>query len=210
MPIIPKVIHYCWFGRGKMSDKMREYMESWKRCCPEYEIKEWNEDNYDINRYQYTNQAYKHKKWAFVSDVARLDILYENGGIYMDTDVELIKNLDELLYQPAFCGVEKWRHINTGGCCGAVAKHTAIRKMLECRMEIPFENPDGSFNMESSGSYETMPLMEDGYVPDNHIQIIDGMTIYPSDFFHPFDYMSKEIRMTENTYSIHHFEGSWI
>ena len=77
-------------------------------------------------------------------------------------------------------------------------------------MEIPFENPDGSFNMESSGSYETMPLMEDGYVPDNHIQIIDGMTIYPSDFFHPFDYMSKEIRMTENTYSIHHFEGSWI
>ncbi len=185
-------------------------MESWRRFCPEYEIKEWNEDNYDVTRYLYSSQAYRHRKWAFVSDIARLDILYEYGGIYMDTDVELIKNLDDLLFQPAFCGVEKWRLLNTGGGCGDVPHHPAIKKMLDYRKGFPFEYPDGSLIMESSGSYESCPLIEDGFVPDNTIQVVDGMTIYSSDFFHPYDYMSGETSITENTYGIHHFQESWV
>lgn len=208
-PLIPKVIHYCWFGHGEKPEEVKACMASWRKYCPEYEIKEWNEDNYDVNRYLYSSQAYRHGKWAFAADVARLDILYEHGGIYLDTDAELIKNLDDLLYQPAFCGVEKWRQINTGGGCGTVAHHSAIGKMLECRKHIPFEYPDGTLNMETNGVYESMPLMEAGFVPDNTIQVIDGMTIYSSDFFYPFDYMSKKTVITENTYAIHHFQGSW-
>lgn len=111
-PLIPKVIHYCWFGRKEMPDKLKKCRESWSRFCPDYQIVEWNEDSYDIEKHTYTRQAYHHKKWGFIPDVARLEILYENGGIYLDTDVELIRNLDGLLYQPGFVGVEKWGVIN--------------------------------------------------------------------------------------------------
>ncbi len=208
-PLIPKVIHYCWFGHGEMPDEAKACMASWRKYCPEYVIKEWNERNYNVNKYLYSSQAYRHGKWAFVADMARLDILYENGGIYLDTDVELIKSLDDLLYQPAFCAVEKWRQMNTGGGCGAVAHHPAIRKMLEHREKIPFEYPDGTLNMETNGVYESMPLMEAGFVPDNTIQVVEDMTIYSSDFFFPFDYMSKETVITGNTYAVHRFQGSW-
>lgn len=208
-PLIPRVIHYCWFGHGEKPDKIKACMDSWRRYCPGYEIKEWNEENYNVNKYLYSAQAYKHGKWAFVADVARLDILYENGGIYLDTDVELIRNLDDLLYQPAFCAVEKWRQINTGGGCGAVRHHPAIRRMLEYRKESLFEYPDGSLNMETNGVYESSALVRDGFVADNTIQIVKDMTIYSSDFFYPFDYMSKETVITENTYAFHHFQGSW-
>lgn len=209
-PMIPKVIHYCWFGHGRVPDEMEVCMESWRKFCPDYEILEWNEDNFNIERYSYSSQAYRHGKWAFVSDIARLDILYKYGGIYLDTDVELIRSLDDLLYQPAFCGVEKWRLLNTGGGCGAVPQHPALKKMLDYRKDILFEYSDGRLNLESSGSYESCPLLEDGFVPDNTIQIVDGMTIYSSDFFHPFDYMSGETSITENTHGIHHFRGSWV
>lgn len=209
-PLIPRVIHYCWFGHGDKPDRVKACMDSWRKYCPKYDIMEWNEENYDVHKYLYSSQAYKHGKWAFVADMARLDILYENGGIYLDTDVELIRNLDDLLYQPAFCAVDKWRQINTGGGCGAVLHHPAIRKMLEYRKKFPFEYPDGSLNMETNGVYESISLMKGGFVPDNTIQVADNMTIYPSEFFHPFDYMSKETVITENTYAIHHFQESWI
>lgn len=209
-PAIPKKIHYCWFGKEQISKPMQACIDSWKKFCPDYEIIQWNESNYDIEKYDYTRQAYQCQKWAFVSDVARLEILYQNGGIYMDVDVELIKNLDELLYQPGFCGVEKWRTINTGGGCGAICGHPVIGKMLEERKKCMFEYPDGKLNLESSGCYETLPLLEQGFLPNNRTQEINGMTIYSSDFFHPYDYMTGELNITENTYGIHHFMGSWL
>lgn len=209
-PVIPKTIHYCWFGKAELPDKLRRCKESWKKFCPNYQIIEWNEENYDVERHVYTRQAYRHKKWGFIPDIARLEILYENGGIYLDTDVELIRALDSLLYQPGFVGVEKWGIINIGGGCGVIPKHPLIRKILEYRLAFPFERKDGSLNMESSGSYETKPLLEHGFKPDNTIQSVADMTIYTSDFFHPFDYMSKELCLTENTYGIHHFTGSWV
>lgn len=210
MPLIPKKIHYCWFGGMKIPMELQVCIDSWKRVCPDYEIIQWNESNYDYEKYLYTRQAFSHRKWAFVSDVARLDILYQNGGIYMDVDVELIQKLDDLLYQPGFCGVEKWGLINTGGGCGAVCGHPVIGKMLEERARCAFEYSNGKLNVESSGSYETLPLLERGFLPNNRVQVIDDMTIYPSDFFHPYDYMTKEIRITENTFGIHHFIGSWL
>lgn len=208
--MIPKVIHYCWFGGKELPDQLKKCKESWSRFCPDYLIIEWSENNYDIEKHVYTSQAYKHKKWGFIPDIARLEILYRYGGIYMDTDVELIRALDDLLYQPGFVGVEKWGVINIGGCCGVIPKHPVIRKILEYRLSIPFEYEDGSLNLESSGYYESKPLLDCGFKPDNKIQIVEDMAIYSSDFFHPFDYMSRELCITENTYGIHHFMGSWV
>lgn len=209
-PMIPRVIHYCWFGGSALPDELKKCQESWRRFCPGYQIVEWNEENYDVGKYAYTRQAYRHCKWSFVSDMARLDILHAQGGIYLDTDVELIRGLDELLCQPGFVGVEKWGVINTGGGCGAVPGHPAIRRMLDYRLSFSFERKDGSLNLESSGYYESKPLTDCGFRAENILQTIDDLTVYTSDFFHPYDYMSKETYITENTYGIHHFKGSWV
>jgi len=209
-PLIPKVIHYCWFSGSEMPEKFKRCIGSWKKYCPDYDIRRWDESNYDINKNPYMKAAYKHQKWGFVPDYARLDILYQYGDIYMDTDVELVRGLDELLYQSAFCGVEKWGNINMGGCSGAVAGHPVIQKMLEAREGISFIREDGSLNLETCGIYETKPLIREGMQVDNQVQTVGGMTVYSSDYFSPYDYMSGEITMTENTFSIHHFNGGWL
>ena len=208
--LIPKQIHYCWFGCNEMPDNLKKCVASWQEYCPDYDIMRWDETMYDVGQYIYTKQAYELGKWAFVSDVARLDILYQYGGIYLDTDVELLKNLDDLLYQPAFCGVEKWRFANTGGGCGSIPGHPMIAKMLELRKKTGMLYVDGTVNMETNGFYESMPLVEAGFLPNNKVQVVEGMTIYSSDFFNPYDYMTKRLCITENTYSIHHFSEGWI
>ncbi len=208
--LIPKKIHYCWFGGAAMSPEMQKCLESWQRFCPDYEIIRWDETNYDIKKYKFTQQAYELKKWAFLSDMARLDILYENGGIYLDTDVELIRNLDDMLYQPGFCGIEKWGVLNSGGGCGAIRHNSMIAEMLEFRKQISLLYLDDCSNMESSGYYESVPFIRLGYVPNNTLQVVRDMVIYPSDVFHPYDYMTKKCIISENTYSIHHFSESWV
>lgn len=208
--MIPKKIHYCWFSGNPMPDYLKRCIDSWYKFCPDYEIIRWDEDNYDVNKNLYMKQAYEAKKWGFVPDIARLDILYEHGGIYLDTDVELIRNLDDLLYQSAFAGAEKWGNINMGGCSGAVPHHPIIKKMLDFRINERFILEDGSLNQTTCGFYETKPLIELGMKPNNTVQRIGDMTIYSSDFFHPYDYMSGETVITENTYSIHHFNGGWL
>ena len=208
--LIPKVIHYCWFSGKKMPDGFKRCIASWKKYCPDYEIKRWDESNYDISKNPYMLDASLQGKWGFVPDYARLDILYHFGGIYMDTDVELVRNLDELLYQPAFCGVEKWGNVNTGGCCGAIKEHPMIKQMLDERETISFIREDGSLNLETCGVYETKPFIRAGMSINNQVQIVNGMTVYSSDYFHPYDYMSDELTMTENTFSIHHFNGGWL
>lgn len=209
-PLIPKVIHYCWFSGKEMPDTFKKCIASWEKYCPDYEIKRWDESNYDINKNLYMRQAYENKKWGFVPDYARIDILYHYGGIYLDTDVELVKNLDVLRYQRAFCGVEKWGNINLGGCSGAVRHHPMIKKLLEERSNIRFVKADGTLNLETCGVYETRPFIREGMKVNNSIQQISDVTIYSSDYFHPYDYMSGQISMTENTFSIHHFNGGWL
>lgn len=209
-PKIPKTIHYCWFGEKELPDFLKECMESWNRHCPDYEVVRWDEHNFDINKYEYTRQAAEHNKWGFVTDVARLDILYQYGGIYMDTDVKLLKPLDNLLYQKGFVGVERWGNINSGGGIGAVPHHKMIQEMLDYRLKFPFVMSDGSFNTETNGLYETTPFVRHGMKIDNTLQIINDMTVYPASVFHPYDYMSCEEKVEDNTVSVHYFYGGWM
>lgn len=207
---IPKVINYCWFSGKEMPQYLVKCIESWKRKCPDYEVKRWDESNYDINKNKYMSDAYGEKKWGFVPDYARLDILYNYGGFYLDTDVELLESLDKFREQGAFCGVEKWGNINMGGCSGAVPGHPMIKKLLDYRENIPFKLDNGRLNLETCGIYETTPMILEGMRVDNSIQRIHGMTVFSSDFFHPYDYMSEQTIITSNTVSIHHFNGGWL
>lgn len=206
---IPRKIHYCWFGNKDIPDELKRYMESWYEFCPDYEIIRWSEANVDFDKYPYTAQAYKHCRWGFIPDVVRLDVLYNYGGIYLDTDVELIKPLDNLLELKGFCATEKWGIVNIGGGCGVIKHHPMIGEMLDYRKGVMFEREDGTLNLGSSGSYETKPLLDHGFIPNNTLQVINGLTVLTSDFFHPFDYMTRETCITDNTYAIHHFYGSW-
>lgn len=208
--VIPKKIHYCWFGRKEMPVFLKECILSWSVLCPDYEIIKWNEDNYDVDKHNYTREAYEKGKYGFVSDMARIDILYENGGIYLDTDVTLMKSLDDLLYQDGFIGTEKWGNINSGGGCGFVAGHFMLKKILDYRDQFHFLLEDGSLNMETNGVYETKPFLEEGFKPNNHLQTVGNVTVYPSYINHPYDYMSREIHKKAETISIHHFCGGWM
>lgn len=207
---IPKVINYCWFGKGELSAKLKECVASWQTFCPDYEIKLWNEENFDINKYEYTKQAYSAGKYSFVTDLARLDILYEHGGIYLDTDVKMIKNFDDLLYQNGFIATEKWGNINSGGGCGFVAGHPMLKQLIEYRKQFKFIEDDGTYNMETNGFYETKVFMNHGYHPDNLLQRINDVMVYPSYVFHPYDYVSQKNESRGETHSIHMFEGAWM
>lgn len=207
---IPKKIHYCWFSGNPIPYALSKCIESWEKYCPDYEIIRWDESNYDFSWNLYMTQAYEAKKWGFVPDVARLDILYRYGGIYLDTDVELIRGLDDLLQQPGFCGVEKWGNVNIGSCAGAVAGHPVIKELLDFRKNEVFLKKDGKYNLETCGYYETTPLIRKGYVTNNRTQRLEEMMVYSSDYFCPFDYMSMKTSITSNTRAIHHFSGGWL
>ena len=208
--LIPKKIHYCWFGKKEMPQFLCSCSNSWREKCPDYEIIEWNEDNYDINRHEFTKEAYTNGKYGFVTDVARLDILYENGGIYLDTDVTLLKNLDNCLYQEGFIGTEKWGNINSGGGCGFMKEQAMLKKLIDYRENFQFMMSDGSLNIETNGVYESKPFLDAGFRPDNTLQEIEGVTIYPSYVNHPYDYMSCETHLRNATMSVHHFFGGWM
>ena len=203
--MIPQQIHYFWLSRREKPDEVKRCIDSWHRFCPDYEITEWNEDNFDCFSNAYMREAYEAGTYGFVTDLARLEILYQYGGVYMDTDVELLRAPDSLLHQSGFVGVEK-----SGGFCGAVPGNVIIRRIIEFRKGEHFHRQNGTYNTMTCGYYETIPLMQMGFRPDNTMQTVGDLTVYPSDFFHPFDYMSGETCITDNTYSIHHFSSSWL
>lgn len=209
-PLIPKVIHYCWFSGNPIPENLKKCIDSWKEKCPDYEIIRWDESNYDVNKYVYTRQAYAAKKWGFIPDIARLELLYEYGGFYLDTDVELLKSLDELRYQPAFCGREDWGHVNFGGGSGCERHFDLVGELLDFRKDIPFLLPDGKLNPEASGYFETKPLMDKGLQIRNRTEVVENLTVYASEFFHPYNYISGKENITENTVSIHYFSGGWL
>lgn len=208
--LIPKVIHYMWLGKKPIPSNLQKCIDSWKKYCPDYEIREWNEDNYDINKHPYMKQAYEKRAYGFVPDYARLDILYNHGGFYLDTDVELKKSLDELRYQEAFVGVEKWQVVNFGGCSGSVKGHPMIKKFLDARQNIFYCDEFGNQNKNTCGFYDTQVILNEGYKINGMTQNINGMNIYAYDYFHSYDYMSGITNETENTYSIHWFNGGWM
>jgi mannosyltransferase OCH1-like enzyme len=202
--MIPKVIHYCWFGGNPLPLFAVKCIESWKKQCPDYEIKEWNESNFDINYNPYVKEAYEAKKWAFVSDVARLIIIYNNGGIYLDTDVELHKSLDNLLDNDMYMGFEHDGEVNTGVGFGAVKEFPILKRMIEIYSAISFINADETYNMTTCNIYTKKILQEEGFILNDEYQKINGLAIYPSEYFSP-----KRFSATDNTYSIHYYALSW-
>lgn len=209
-PLIPKKLHYMWLGRNPLPDNLKECVESWKKYCPDYEIIEWNEDNYDISKHPYMEQAYKAGAFGFVPDYARIDILHNEGGFYLDMDVELKRSIDDLRYQKAFCGVEKWQIINFGGLSGSVKGNPMMKEFLDAREKIYFLNKDGSQNKGTCGFYDTRVALKHGYKINGTSQAIGDINIYAYDYFQPYDYMSGINNETGNTYSIHWFSGSWL
>lgn len=212
--MIPKIIHYCWFGRKPLPKSARKCIDSWKRFFPDYEIKEWNEDNFDIDIIQYTHDAYTAQKYAFVSDYARIWILYKYGGVYFDTDVEVIKPMQEILNIGAYMGCE----IDGGNGNIAVAPGLGIateannqlyQTILEKYHTLKFKKTDGSINLYAIVSITTDIMKQRGLNDITGIQKIDDITIYPSEYFNPMDSLTGKITITEHTYSIHHYANSW-
>lgn len=215
---IPKKIHYCWFGNGEKSELVKKCIASWEKFCPDCEIIEWNESNYDVTKNEYMYQAYQAKRWGFVSDYARLDIVYTHGGIYLDTDVELVRNIDILFEENGFIGFESKMKsdqtaytVNTGQGFGAPAEHGIIKKMRDVYDTLSFVLADGTQNLQPCPFYNTAVLVESGgLIPDNTLQVIDGITVYPAEYFCPVNWVNKKCVITDHTYSIHHFNASWL
>lgn len=204
-PVIPKKIHYCWFGGKEMPKEYRQYMETWKKYCPDYEIICWDESNYDIHKNRYIKGAYEQKKWAFVSDYARVDILYREGGIYFDTDVEVIASFDDLLVWDLFCGFERGNYIAWGLGVGAIKGHPILKDILDVYEGMPFVFEDGSLNMKTCPVIQTGVMEKYGFVRNGEFQVINNVAVFPIEFFAPTDYEGIVGRITEHTHSIHHY-----
>ena len=207
--MIPKIIHYCWFGRNPLPPLAEKCIESWKKYCPDYEIKEWNEDNFELENNVYVQEAYEAKKWAFITDYVRLYALVNEGGIYMDTDVEVLKPLDDLLRYEAVSGFESETRIPTG--LMACRDHQPLfEELLHEYDEIHFKRPDGSLDTTTNVTRITNTCLKHGFVPNNTMQTVYGFTLLPKDFLCPKDYETGKLEITDNTFTIHHFDGSWV
>lgn len=202
-----KVIHYCWFGGTEKSDLIKTCINSWKKYCPDYEIKEWNENNFDVNCCRYVKEAYDAKKWAFVSDYCRFYVLYHEGGVYLDTDVELKRSLNDL--PASFVGFETPDSLNSGLIRGASAEDSICKKMLDSYEKDIFVMPSGFLNLKTVCKRETDIFLKEGLKLDNSMQVIGGTTIYPTEYFCPVDRNTQTVNVTCNTYSIHHYAASW-
>ena len=206
--MIPKIIHYCWFGRGKMPQLALDCIASWKKYLPEYEFMLWNEDSFNIDKYPYARQAYDHRKFAFVTDLVRMYALYNYGGVYMDTDVEIIKSLDPFLHHKAFSGFECKDRIPTG----LIASEKGgiwVKAMLDEYNGRNFILEDGTMDLSTNVKTITNYMLNRGLVLNNEYQDLGDIVLYPSDFFCPCDWETKILKQTKNTVCIHHFAGSW-
>lgn len=214
--MIPKIIHYCWFGRNPLPESAQKCIASWRKFLPDYEIKEWNEDNFDVNIIPYTQQAYEAKKYAFVSDYARFWILYHYGGLYFDTDVEVIKPMDDIIERGAFMGIEKKAFldgrpmVNPGLGLGAEQGSKFYQKMLDDYAKKSFLMPDGSLNTSTIVEHTTKMLYSVGMAPISDKQEVCGIWIYPEQVFCPMDSTTGIIRIMPETVSIHHYDCSWM
>lgn len=205
--MIPKKIHYCWFGRGKKPKLAHKCITSWKKYFPDYEIIEWNEDNFDVYGHPYTKYCYENKKWAYLSDFVRLKVVCENGGIYFDTDVEVIKTFDKLLNYDAFYGFETDNYVATGLGFGAVRHHKTVKAMLQQYDDM---QPDkqGRYRLTGCPALNTAALIPMGLELNGKRQVVEGAVILPIDYLNPYDDPTGKMNKTKNTYSIHWYSKS--
>lgn len=204
--MIPKKIHYCWFGRGELNKKAKMCIASWKKYCPDYELIEWNEDNYDVYQNAYTSYLYTEKKYAFLSDYVRLQKVYEEGGIYFDVDVEAVRSFDDLLNEKAFFGFETDEYVNTGVGFGAEKNNEAVLMLL--KEYDPYL--DGKHGYKGCPILNTEGLLKLGMIKNGEMQKFDSFTVFPWDYFNPYDDPTGILNKTKNTHSIHWYAKSWM
>lgn len=208
--MIPKKIHYCWFGRGQMPELAIKCIDSWKKHLPNYEIIEWNEDNFDINSNKYVKEAYEAKKYAFVSDYVRLYALYNHGGIYMDTDIEVLQPLDKFLEHKLFMGNEREDIIQTG-LIGSEKEMEIIKDMMYYYSDKRFILENGRLNTLPNPKIIT-PIIIRRYdwKEKDELQVLEkDVVIYPIEYFCAKSFETGQLHITNNTYTVHHFSGSW-
>ena len=208
--MIPKIIHYCWFGRGEKPELAKKCIASWEKFCPDFEIREWNEDNCDYLAMPFMAEAYAAKKYAFVSDVMRLIVLEQYGGVYFDTDVEVVRDISPLLSDEGFIGFENDRFVNSGQVMAAVPQHPVVQAMIEEYKKLHFTNADGSVNAVGCPHLNTDVMERFGLVRNGTEQVVAGVHVYPADRFNPLDSTTGRLNKTENTYSIHWYSMSWL
>lgn len=214
--MIPKIIHYCWFGKNPLPKDALKCIESWRKFCPDYEIKQWNESNIDFSDCAYAMEAYNEKKWAFVSDYARFKILYEHGGLYFDTDVELIKPIDHIVSKGAFMGCENRAKpsnnlgVNPGLGLGVNPGLGLYREILDFYRTLHFVKSEETGKYKTVVEYTTEILQKYGLKNLDNIQYVEGVFVYPKEYFQPMNVETGKITISPNTVSIHHYSGSWL
>lgn len=216
--MIPKVIHYCWFGMKPIPEEYLRYIESWKKYLPNYEIKEWNESNYDVNCIPFSQEAYEIGKFAYVSDYARLKILYENGGIYFDTDVEVIREMDDLMERGPWMAVEKHNitpndadMVNLGLGFAVEPHNPIIKEIMSYYENTHYIFPDGHIKQITIVPITTNILKKHGLKHTISEPCRCGnITVYPWDYFCPQEFLSSKLEVTKNTYTIHHYSATWM
>lgn len=207
--MIPKTIHYCWFGGNPLPEDTKYYIETWKKHLPDYQIKEWNEETFDLNSNRYVREAYESKKWAFITDYVRLYALSTEGGVYMDTDVEVLKSLDVFLSDKGFSGFERVDAVPTG-IMASEKNHPFINELLHEYDDLHFIKEDGELDLTTNVVRITNAAKKHGLTLNNKKQTICDFTFYPKDYFCPKNPRTFEVELTPNTYTIHHFAGSWV
>lgn len=213
--MIPKTIHYCWFGRKPLPDFAIKCIDSWRKFFPGYEIKEWNEDNFDVNVIPYTAEAYRVKKYAFVSDYARFWILYHYGGLYFDTDVEVINPMDDIIQSGGFMGIEvdgengNYPQVAPGLGLGIGPKHPIYKAIIDYYQDLHYLDENGNPNNITVVKHNTKVLKENGLQPTNELQEVGGIWIYPKDYFNPLDDLTGKLNKTPNTRTIHWYTRTW-
>lgn len=210
--MIPKIIHYCWFGGNPKPKLAKKCIRSWKKYCKDYQIIEWNESNIDFSAFpSYVREAYEAKVWGFVPDYIRLWLVYTYGGIYLDTDVEIIRPIDSLLENEAFAGFETPSDVVALGLgFGAEPGNFVLKKLMDSYENLHFVNQDGTLNKIPAPTLNAAVFRELGLKEDDTNQAVGNMTIYSSEYFCPLTFSTREINKTENTYTIHWFTASWF
>jgi len=205
---IPKVLHYIWLGGGKFTDKMRQCMDTWKKVCPDYQVIEWNETNFDINANPWVKLAVEQKNWSLASDIMRAWILYENGGIYLDTDVEILKPLDAFLTNDFFMGYESKHWVNTA-IIGSVKGHEILNKIMERFNNTPPQIKENT-NLLAVHAYSAIMEMLYKIKPDGKTTIYkNGVGLYRKDYFYPQHYLTHRLKVTKNSHAIHRCSCTW-
>lgn len=207
--MIPKIIHYIWFGKNSYSQQVLKCIQSWKMYCADYKIKQWSEENFEISDNTFAKEAYDSKKWAFVSDYARLKILYEYGGIYLDTDMEILQKIDDFLSCEMFLGFESKNSV-AGGIIGIQKANPLVLELLKIYENRKFILENGEFDTTPIVYFIANLLAKQGFKLNNRFQKIDGICLYPSEFFYPKSNFSGKLNLSSNSHTIHHYDGSWL